>query len=87
MDNQEMELNGLMDKVRVELRSTGYSDSYIRGLCTVWNRLADYMDRRGNAIFTAKIGMDFLETEYGITVYKKVDSEKKRIVPEQSIYL
>lgn len=87
MDNQEMELNGLMDKVRVELRSTGYSDSYIRGLFTVWNRLADYMDRRGNAILTAKIGMDFLETEYGITVYKKVDSEKKRIVPEQSIYL
>ena len=79
MDNQGMELNELMDKVRVELRITGYSGSYIRGLCTVWNRLADYMDRRGNAIFTAKIGMDFLETEYGITVYKKVDSKKKEL--------
>jgi integrase/recombinase XerD len=77
MDNQGMELNELMDKVRVELRNTGYSDSYIRGLCSVWNRLVDYMDRNGNTIFTAKVGMNFLETEYGITVYKKLDSEKK----------
>ena len=86
MDNQGMALNNLMDKLRVELRNTGYSDSYIRGLCTVWNRLTDYMDRSGKTIFSAKVGMNFLETEYGITVYKKLDSEKKRIVPEQSIY-
>lgn len=87
MDRQGMELNKLIDKVKVELRKTGYSDSYIRGLFTVWNRLTDYMRRNGKRIFNAKLGMDFLEAEYGITVYKNLDSEKKRIVPEQSIYL
>lgn len=87
MDRQGMKLNKLIDKVKVELRKTGYSDSYIRGLFTVWNRLTDYMRRNGKRIFNAKLGMDFLEAEYGITVYKNLDSEKKRIVPEQSIYL
>ena len=87
MDHQGMELNELMDAVRAELRNTGYSDSYILGLCTVWNRLTDYMIRSCKTIFTAKIGMNFLESEYGITVYNKLDSEKKRIVRERSIYL
>ena len=86
MDHQGMELNELMDKMRAELRNTGYSDSYIRGLCTVWNRLTNYMIRCDKTIFSAKIGMNFLDSEYGITVYKNLDSEKKRIVPEQSIY-
>lgn len=86
MDHQGMELNELMDKVRAELRNTGYSDSYIRVLCTVWNRLTNYMIRCDKTIFSAKIGMNFLDSEYGITVYKNLDSEKKRIVPEQSIY-
>lgn len=87
MDYQGMDINELIGKVKVELRNTGYSDSYIRGLYTVWNRLMDYMIRSGKTIFTAKIGMNCLEAEYGITVYKKLDSEKKRIVREQSIYL
>ena len=87
MDHQGMELNELMDNVRAGLRDTGYADSYIRGLCTVWNRLTDYMIRSSKTSFTAKIGMNFLESEYGITVYKKLDSEKKRIVREQSTYL
>jgi hypothetical protein len=87
MDHQGMELNELINKVKAELRNTGYSDSYIRGLFTVWNRLTDCTIRSGKTIFTAKVGMNFLESEYGITVFKNLDSEKKRIVPEQSIYL
>jgi hypothetical protein len=86
MDHQGMELNELMDKVRAGLRDTGYSDSYAQGLCTVWNRLTNYMIRNSKTIFNAKIGMNFLEAEYGISVYKKLDSEKKRIVRERSIY-
>lgn len=87
MDYQGMELNDLIGKLKTELRSTGYSASYIRGLFTVWNRLTDYMISSGKTIFTTKIGMDFLEAEYGLTVYKNLDSGKKRIVPEPSIYL
>jgi len=87
MDHRGMELNELMGEVKTELRNTGYSDLYIQGLSTVWGRLTDYMSRNGKTIFTAKNGMDFLEAEYGITVYKNLDSEKKRIVRERSICL
>ena len=79
MDHQGMELNELINKVKAELRNTGYSDSYIRGLFTVWNRLTDCTIRSGKTIFTAKVGMNFLESEYGITVFKNLDSEKKEL--------
>ena len=85
MDHQGMELNELIDKVKVELKNAMYSDLCIRGLCTVWNHLRDHMLHNDKTIFTAKVGMDFLEAEYGITVYKKLGSEKKSIAPEQSI--
>jgi hypothetical protein len=78
MDRQGMELNELIDKVRAELRKSGYSDSYIRWLSTVWDRLTDYISRNGKT-FTAKEGMNFLESEYGITVYKNLDSKKKAL--------
>lgn len=87
MDHQGMDLKELIDKIKVELKNALYSDSYVLGLCTIWNRLRDYMLHNGKTIFTAKVGMDFLETEYGITVYRKLDSVKKSIVPELSIYL
>jgi len=73
-----MELNELINKVKMELKKARYSDFCIRGFVTVWNRLTNYMVRNGETIFTAKIGMDFLETEYGITVYKKLTDRNKR---------
>ena len=77
MDHQGMELNELIDRVKAELKNARYSDSRIQALCTVWNRLTDYMARNGKSIFTAKIGMNFLEAEYGMTVYKELDPPKK----------
>ncbi|MDA8154850.1 MAG: hypothetical protein M0Z52_00125 [Actinomycetota bacterium] len=77
MDHQGMEINELIDRVKTELKNAKYSDSRIQALGTVWNRLKDYMVRNGKSFFTAKIGMDFLEAEYGMTVYKKLDSLKK----------
>jgi hypothetical protein len=78
MDRQGMELNELIDKARAELRKIGYSDSYIRWVSTVWNRLTDYIGHNGKT-FTAKVGMDFLEAEYGIIVFRNLDSKKKAL--------
>ncbi|MBE0428140.1 MAG: hypothetical protein IBX72_16080 [Nitrospirae bacterium] len=79
MDHQGMELNELINKVKAKLRDARYSDSCIRGFATVWNRLTDYMIRNSKTIFTAKIGMNFLETEYGITIYKELILKKKAL--------
>ena len=78
MNNQEIELNELIDKVKVELKNFHYSHSYIEGSVTVWKRLSNYMDRCGKSIYTVKIGMNFLEAEYGITVYKELTQKNKR---------
>ncbi len=74
---QDVELCELIDKVKIELKKVHYSDSYIRGFVTVWNRLAIYLKRSDKASYTAKIGLDFLEAEYGITVYKKLTKKNK----------
>lgn len=77
---RKMELENLVYQVKVELKKKQYSDAYIGGFTTVWNRLAKYMNRSGKALFTAKIGIDFLEAEYGITVYRKLTSKNRRCV-------
>lgn len=78
MKDQEVVLNELIDNVTVELKIAHFSDKSIRGFVTVWNRLANYMKKSGKTIFTAKLGMNFLEAEYGITVYEKLTSTHKR---------
>ncbi len=76
-NHQEVELCTLIDGVKVELKKVQYSDSYIGGFVTVWNRLANYMEKRSSTAYSAKLGLDFLETEYGITVYKKLNQKNK----------
>ncbi len=78
MDHQQIGLNELIDKVKAELTKTHYSDSTISAFITVWNRLSNYMAGSNKTIFTAKIGMDFLEAECGITVFKKLTSKNRR---------
>ena len=72
MHHQKSEFNELIDKVKVELKNAHYSDLGIRKFVTVWNHLANYMLRIDKTVYTAKIGMDFLEAEYGVTVYEKL---------------
>jgi hypothetical protein len=86
MNHPGMDVSELIGRVEAEMRRTGYSDLSIERHTAVWNNLTDYMGN-GKTIFTAKVAMDFLEATYGITVCKELDSEKKRIVPERSIYL
>lgn len=86
MNHQRVDVNELISNVKAKLRSTGYSDLCIEKFTAVWNDLTDYMVRNGKTLFTAKAGMDFLEDEYEITVYEKLASQKKNVVPGQSIY-
>jgi len=74
---QEIELCRLIDEVQGELKKRHYSDSYIGGFITVWNQLTKYLKKRGTSVYSAKIGLDFLEAEYGITVYKKLTQKNR----------
>lgn len=74
---QEGEINTLIGAVKGELKKRRYSDSYIGGLSTVWNRLTKYLKKRNTSVYSAKIGLNFLEAEYGITVYKNPSQKDK----------
>ena len=71
--HQKAELNELIENVKAELKNAHYSDRTVRRFAGVWNRLASYMEKGGRTVYTVKIGMDFLEAEYGITVYTAYD--------------
>lgn len=76
--NQEIEVHEIIKKVKFELNKAQYSGSRIREFVTVWNRLVYYLEKSGKTVFNAKIGMDFLEAEYGITVYDNLTQKNKR---------
>ena len=76
-NRREMKLEDLIHKVKKELKNSRYSDAYIEGFVTVWNCLEEYMDRSGKTFFTAKIAIDFLEAEYGVTLCEKLTSKKQ----------
>jgi len=78
MNHQKIELNELIDKLKDELKKAQYSDLTVRWFITVWNRLKKYMVDIDKTVYTAKIGMEFLETEYGITVFKKLTKKNQR---------
>ncbi|NLG16074.1 MAG: tyrosine-type recombinase/integrase [Fibrobacter sp.] len=73
-----MDLDELIVKVNAELKNVHYSDLCLKRFATVWNRLRDYVGQDGQNLYTAKIGMDFLEAEYGITVYTKLTQRNRR---------
>jgi len=74
---QEIEMRALICAVKGELKKRYYSDSYIRGLTTIWNRLTEYLKKKETSAYSAKTGLDFLEAEYGITVYKQLSKKDK----------
>lgn len=78
MNRREMKLEDLIYQVKVELKKCRYSDRCVAGFVTVWNRLSKYMDQSRKPLFTAKVGMDFLETEYGMTVYGEPTPKNRR---------
>lgn len=75
--HEGFELNSLIDEVKGELKKRGYSQSYIRELITVWSRLIKYMKNEGISVYSAKIGLNFLDDEHGTTVFKKLTQKEK----------
>ncbi len=78
MNYQGRELNELIGQVKSAMKTARYSDLRISKFDQVWTCLKNYMDRTHENLFTAKIGLDFLEAEYGITVFKNLTAENKR---------
>jgi integrase/recombinase XerD len=76
--NQKSNLYDLIPLVTKELEKSHYSKHSINIFTTVWNHLKDYMKQRNEQNFSTKIGLNFLEYEYGITAFKKLSSENRR---------
>lgn len=72
MDNQKFEIDELILRVREELREAQYSGNYIEKFSPTWMKLKEYMTQKEKPILNARIGLDFLEEEYGLVVFKKL---------------
>ena len=80
MKYKDIKISQLIVDLKIHLKIVHYSDSYIVGFVTVWDPLITYMTNNKKVNYTAAIGLDFLEYEYGITLYKELsDSDKYRI--------
>jgi integrase/recombinase XerD len=73
----DVPIQRLIELVEAELLRTGYGNRVIKRYQTVWGRLTDYMKERSIAAYNTKIGLDFLETAYQITVFKALTHENK----------
>lgn len=66
--------NDLISAVKEELRRVKYKESRIDLYVSIWETLKQYMEDRDLKYFDMKIGLNFLEDEYGITVFKHLSS-------------
>lgn len=73
----EVPIQSLIELVEAELLRTGYGDRVIKRYHRVWSRLTDYMKERSCVAYNTKIGLDFLEAAYQITVFKALTNENK----------
>ena len=66
----DVPIQRLIELVEAELLRTGYGNRVIKRYHRVWKRLTDYMKERSLVVYNTKIGLDFLEAAYQITVFK-----------------
>lgn len=66
------EIDVLIFKVHEELKRAQYSENRIKKFFLTWERLKEYLIRKNEPIFNAKLGLNFLEDEYGISVFKNL---------------
>jgi integrase/recombinase XerD len=59
----------LVEAVKTELLRVNYKEQRIKTYVPIWDALGKYMRRRNLGCFDMKIGLNFLEDEYGITVF------------------
>lgn len=72
--NQRLPFNVLIKAVRAELFRVKYKEQRINQYESIWEALGHYMEKRNLKYFDMKIGLNFLEDEYGITVFKHLSS-------------
>lgn len=67
----------LIESIKEELFRLGYASRTIKRYQTVWNRLDYYMKSKNIERYNTKVGLDFLDDTYHITVYKQLSNENK----------
>lgn len=76
MKQKVLPLNYLISEVKAELFRVKYKEQRIKLYETTWEALGLYMEKRDLKYFNVKIGLNFLEDEHGITVFKHLTSFK-----------
>lgn len=66
--------NDLISVVKEELYRVKYKESRINLYVSIWETLGQFMRERDLKYFNMKIGLNFLEDQYGITVFKHLNS-------------
>ena len=77
MNQKLLPVNDLIEAVRAELFRVKYKEQRINLYESIWAILVRYMEKRDLKHFDMKIGLNFLEDEYGITVFKHLYSFKR----------
>lgn len=76
-EQAKVTIDGLIESVKSELLRIGYGDRTIARYQRTWNRLIDYMQEHFIAAYSAKVGLDFLEEAFQITVFTALTNENK----------
>ena len=76
MNQKSLSVNDLIEAVRAELFRVKYKEQRVNLYESIWATLVRYMEKRDLKHFDMKIGLNFLEDEYGITVFKHLNSSK-----------
>lgn len=74
MNQKLLPFNDLIRAVKAELLRVKYKEQRINQYELIWEYLGHYMKKRNLKYFDMKIGLNFLEDEYGITVFKHLNS-------------
>lgn len=80
MNRKELLFVDLVKAVRTELIQVKYKEERIKQYESVWEKLRCFMQERKLQSFDMKIGLQFLELEHGITVFKHLGSSQNLIV-------
>lgn len=77
MESRKLTIEELINQLTIKLHEHRYSKFSISKLTTVWNRLKKDMAKNEIIYYSAKVGINFLESEYGITFYKNLSCKDK----------
>lgn len=76
MNIPKMEIDELISQIPKVLKNAQYSEDRVKKFFFTWERLKKFMSQKNETLLNAKIGLDFLENEYGITVFNNLSSRK-----------